>query len=72
MTQPYPSTIRMDSEIISDRRERERIANRDMMQWMIERARVISGEEEEDDDLSDLTKCLTSRDGRNTYGGDHD
>lgn len=71
MTQPatYPSTIRMDAEIIRDRRERERIANRDLMQWMIERARVISGEDEDEDDLSDQVKQLTQRDGR-TYGGD--
>lgn len=66
MPNPYPSTIRMDIDIYRDRQARERAANRDYMQAMIARARAIRGEDE--DDLSEIEKQLTHRDGR-VYGG---
>jgi hypothetical protein len=65
MTQPYPSTIRMDAEIIRDRQAREKAANRDYMQSMIARAKALRGEPEDEDDLSDIVTQLTCRDGRN-------
>lgn len=70
MTQHYPSTIRMDAEIIRDRQARERELNRDYMQSMIARAKALRGEpeDEDEDDLSDIVTQLTCRDGR-VYGG---
>ena len=67
MTQPYPSTIRMDIDIWRDRQAREKAANRDYMQAMIARAKAIRGEDEDEDedDLSDIVTQLTCRDGRN-------
>ena len=59
MTQHYPSTIRMDAEIIRDRQARERALNRDYMAW-------LRGDPEEDrNDLSEVERQLTCRDGRN-------
>jgi quinol monooxygenase YgiN len=69
MTQPYPSTIRMDIDIYRDRQARERELNRAYMQSMIARAKAIRGEpedeDEDEDDLSDIVTQLTCRDGRN-------
>ena len=66
MTQPYPSTIRMDAEIIRERKAKERELNSAYMAW-------LRGDPEEDEnDLSDVEKLLTCRDGRNVYGGGND
>tara|TARA_R110002111_G_scaffold170741_1_gene236431 strand:+ start:2932 stop:3126 length:195 start_codon:yes stop_codon:yes gene_type:complete len=62
MTQHYPSTIRMDIDIYRDRQAREKAADSAYMAW-------LRGEPEEDeDDLSDVERQLTHRDGR-VYGG---
>lgn len=59
MTQHYPSTIRMDIDIYRERQAREKEANSAYMAW-------LRGEPEEDEeDLTDLERQLTCRDGRN-------
>ena len=57
MTQNYPSTIRMDADILRDRQARERKLNSEYMAW-------LRGDPEDEADLPDIVDQLTARDGR--------